>query len=236
MHFAHACYQETLLTTVTSDGTTITTGIATATGNASNGVVSTFTTAVTDSDGNVHTSTGQTTLSGTISVTLTGSVPTATGTDSAALTTVTSGSSAIVKTLTTKSETATVTESATQTESTNSGAEATETETATETASSSASSTSSTGAGVSLDPLTFHSDSLLTLDHRFLRRPLVLSVSLPPPALPSSCSKHLSQMAPFDVSRCTSLIYNTLLLSHNPRLSKHLSRPAWESAPESIFQ
>ncbi|KAH0494404.1 hypothetical protein TgHK011_001024 [Trichoderma gracile] len=137
---------ETLLTTLTSDGTTVTTGIATATGNASNGVVSTFTTAITESDGSVHTSTGQTTLSGTISVTLTGSVPTATGTESAVLTTVTSGSSAIVKTLTTTSETATVTESATQTESTS--AEATETETATETASSSAASTSSTGAGV----------------------------------------------------------------------------------------
>ncbi|KAH6610282.1 glycoside hydrolase family 18 [Trichoderma cornu-damae] len=159
----------TIFNTLTSDSKTITTGVATTItssfsdgGSESNDTdtsdhTSTFATIVTESDGSIHTRTGQTTLPGESGpATLTGSEITASDTGahqtgSAALTTVTSDGSAVVKTLTTvhktsESETASVTESVTEPESSSgSDTEAT----ATGTASSRASTTStSTAAGV----------------------------------------------------------------------------------------
>lgn len=168
----------TIFSTLTTDGKTITTGIATTiAGNVSDGGssssdtdaaghVSTFTTIVTESDGSIHTTVGQTTLTGA-SAFITSSVTTAAGTGphhtgSAVLTTVTSDGSAIIKTLTTvhktsEPETTLVTESLTKPEpSSGSDTEAT----ATDSGSSSASSTSSsTAAGVSLRPLLLFCDS-----------------------------------------------------------------------------
>ncbi|KAL6910462.1 glycoside hydrolase family 18 protein [Trichoderma evansii] len=148
----------TIFSTLTSDGETITTGIATTTvsslsgGSASSntdasGQISTIATTVTESNGSVETKTSEITLSGSATTTGTG----AHQTESVVLTTVTSHGSAIVETLTTlhkssESETASVTETVTKPESSSgSGSETT----ATDTGSSSASTTStSTAAGV----------------------------------------------------------------------------------------
>ncbi|PTB43325.1 uncharacterized protein TrAFT101_001880 [Trichoderma asperellum] len=149
----------TILSTLTSDGKTITTGIATTIasnpsgGSASSdtdasGQVSTVATIVTESDGSIETKTSQITLSG--SATATGTA--AHQTDSVILSTVTSDGSAIIETLTTlhkttsESDTASATETVTKPES-SSGSDSDAT--ATDTGSSSASTTStSTAAGV----------------------------------------------------------------------------------------
>ncbi|KAM0486031.1 hypothetical protein ACHAPX_000732 [Trichoderma viride] len=150
----------TIFSTLTSDGETITTGIATTTvsnlsggsassGTGASGQISTIATTVTESDGSVETKTSEVTLSGSATVTGTG----AHQTESVVLSTVTSDGSAVVKTLTTlhqttsetESASATETETVTKPESSSSESEAT----ATDTGSSSASTTStSTGAGV----------------------------------------------------------------------------------------
>ncbi|KAH8131533.1 hypothetical protein ACSS6W_001703 [Trichoderma asperelloides] len=149
----------TILSTLTSDGKTITTGIATTIasnlsgGSASSdtdasGQVSTVATTATESDGSIETKTSQITLSG--SATATGTA--AHQTDSVILSTVTSDGSAIIETLTTlhkttsESDTAVATETVTKPES-SSGSDSDAT--ATDTGSSSASTTStSKGAGV----------------------------------------------------------------------------------------
>ncbi|PON27866.1 hypothetical protein TGAM01_v203003 [Trichoderma gamsii] len=150
----------TIFSTLTSDGETITTGIATTTvsnlsggsassGTGASGQISTIATTVTESDGSVETKTSEVTLSGSATATGTG----AHQTESVVLSTVTSDGSAVVKTLTTlhkttgetESASATETETVTKPESSSSESEAT----ATDTGSSSASTTStSTGAGV----------------------------------------------------------------------------------------
>lgn len=164
----------TILSTLTSDGKTITTGIATTIasnpsgGSASSdtdasGQVSTVATIVTESDGSIETKTSQITLSG--SATATGTA--AHQTDSVILSTVTSDGSAIIETLTTlhkttsESDTASATETVTKPES-SSGSDSDAT--ATDTGSSSASTTStSTAAGVRIYPHTLVSSPFILI-------------------------------------------------------------------------